>query len=118
MGQSSSGSTGTAQTPMLASSLTQTPQQKLAGSTISKFAGPGSSGGKILSAMPVDSETKTRIAGDIFNTFAGPDITAQPDQYNDQPGYATAGSKLFDSKYLKQGISSATSGGADGYTGS
>ena len=118
MGQSSSGSSGTAQTPTIAPSATQTSQQKLAGSTISKLAGPGTSGGKVLSALPVDSETKTRIAGDVFNTFAGPDISAQPDQYNDQPSYATLGSKLFDSKYLKQGSLSATAGTADDYTGS
>lgn len=106
MGQSSSGSSGTAQTPIIAPSVTQTPQQKLAGSAVSRLVGPGTTGGKILSALPVDSEAKTRIAGDVFNAFAGPDTTAAPASYDEQI------------KYLKQGMASATTGNADGYTGS
>ena len=85
------------------------PQQKLASDFFNK---PGTQ--SILNALPVDSATKTRVAGEVFSALGGgaPDTSQEDSQSYSNTPVKTAG------KYAQQGMLSASTGGVGtGYTG-
>lgn len=71
----------------------------------SQLVGPGTYANKILSSMPVDAATKSRIAGQALTTLSGGDMTSDSNVV-DALSYTNTGIKLPGSKYTKQGLQS------------
>jgi hypothetical protein len=121
VGQSSSSSnsdTSTSLPNVIVPAARQTPQQSLAEASMQKLMGPGTAGSKILQAIPVDSSTENRIAGQIFTYLGGPGAQKSPQAAEDNaPSYSSVNSKLADNKYTQQGIQAGATGSAPGYTG-
>jgi len=101
MGQSTGSTTSSAYLPG--------PQKQLA----NNFLGSQSMQ-KIMQAIPAGSDQKSRIAGQALTTLGNysPDTTQE-----DSQSYSNTQTKLPGSKYMQQGVVSATTGSAAGYTG-
>jgi hypothetical protein len=80
-----------------------------------KLTGPGTYGSKILAAMPVDTATKNRIAGQALTALSGGNPTSDSSVI-DALSYVNAGIKLPGSKYTKQGFQSISTGFPGDYT--
>ena len=105
--------------PLVASSGFNSPYQTWAANKTQKLLGANTSGGKVLKAAPIDDQTRTRLAGQVFDSFSGPGINTDLTPKDDATSYKNVNTKLSpeETKYRQQGINSTTTNLAPGYTG-